>query len=416
MRSPKLARDRSKDWYRYYAGYAPEFVEDALRTLGVGDDDHILDPWNGSGTTTAVAQAQQLQATGFDANPALVLIARARLLGPEVAGSIVPLFDDLMQHADEFDLEESVGSDALDTWFCASAVRHIRCFERAIRHVLVDDSEESLTTPERVNEVSALAAFFYVALFHVVRTYVRPFVSSNPTWVTAATDQNRLSLIPDALHNSLRAVVEKLSADISERPAERGLSAVLVGDSTELKLPDNAATAVVTSPPYCTRIDYVAATRPELAVLGLSKDGVRRLRDDMVGTPTILSHEPEVRDTWGPSATSLVDAVMTHESRASATYYRKYFTQYLARLFDSLQEVRRVVTPGGGAVIVVQDSFYKDVHVDLPQIVSEMCEASGWHLAHAYHFDINRTKAAIHPTSKSWRTTFGATETVLVFE
>jgi hypothetical protein len=38
VRSPKLAKDRSHDWYRYYAGYSPGFVEDVLSLLEVGAD------------------------------------------------------------------------------------------------------------------------------------------------------------------------------------------------------------------------------------------------------------------------------------------------------------------------------------------------------------------------------------------
>lgn len=55
--NPRLsARNGKGSLYRYYAGFCPEFVTDALRHAQVGIGKLVLDPWNGSGTTTASAR------------------------------------------------------------------------------------------------------------------------------------------------------------------------------------------------------------------------------------------------------------------------------------------------------------------------------------------------------------------------
>ena len=57
--NPKVgaSRDPVDSWYRYYAGYSAGFVEQALKesaaTAGL-----LLDPWNGTGTTTVVAASK----------------------------------------------------------------------------------------------------------------------------------------------------------------------------------------------------------------------------------------------------------------------------------------------------------------------------------------------------------------------
>lgn len=56
----------------------------------------ILDPWNGTGTTTVLAASRHIKAFGYDPNPALVIIARARLLGAGVMGSINALAADIL--------------------------------------------------------------------------------------------------------------------------------------------------------------------------------------------------------------------------------------------------------------------------------------------------------------------------------
>ena len=62
-------------WYRYYAGYSSPFVDYTLGTLAPRAKS-ILDPWNGTGTTTVLAASRRIKAFGYDINPALVVVAR----------------------------------------------------------------------------------------------------------------------------------------------------------------------------------------------------------------------------------------------------------------------------------------------------------------------------------------------------
>jgi SAM-dependent methyltransferase len=414
MRSPKRATDGSNNWYRYYAGYSRGFVEDALASLELGDSATILDPWNGSGTTTAVAHERGYRTIGYDANPVLVLIARARLLGAEVADSLSPLAEDILGHGA---LATDIGPrepDALEAWLDRNSARRARAIERAIRYVLIDPADEVLGTPSPpLERTSALAAFFYVALFDTIRTTLRPFVTSNPTWVKIARAGEQLAAARDQLEAAFRSSVTLLSGQLHDYRGTSNTPTVEVATSSRLPLGDGEVNGVITSPPYCTRIDYVAATRPELAVLGLVAEDVRALRETMVGTPTITAETPEVAEDWGSGAASLVRAIAAHKSRASGGYYRKYFVQYFDGLWRSLKELQRVVRAGGPAVIVVQDSYYKDIHIDLPAIVQEMGERLGWTTSSRVDFEITRTKAGIHPGTRSWRTDFSAVEAAI---
>jgi hypothetical protein len=51
-------------WYRYYAGYSAGFVEQALKE-SAATAALVLDPWNGTGTTTVVAASKNVPAIGF---------------------------------------------------------------------------------------------------------------------------------------------------------------------------------------------------------------------------------------------------------------------------------------------------------------------------------------------------------------
>ena len=97
--NPKVGAscDPVDSWYRYYAGYSAGFVEKALKEWAATTE-LVLDPWNGTGTTTVVAASKNVPAIGFDVNPALVVVSRARLLGAGVWASIDPLGEDVVAH------------------------------------------------------------------------------------------------------------------------------------------------------------------------------------------------------------------------------------------------------------------------------------------------------------------------------
>jgi len=80
LSSPKqTTAERHSSLFPYYAGFSEAFVRDALDALQATADQIVLDPWNGSGTTTAVAKQGGLTSIGIDINPALAVVARARL-------------------------------------------------------------------------------------------------------------------------------------------------------------------------------------------------------------------------------------------------------------------------------------------------------------------------------------------------
>jgi DNA modification methylase len=55
-RTTKLKnRDNRNIIYKFYPGFSENFVEDVIKILNVNTNEIILDPWNGSRTTTYVA-------------------------------------------------------------------------------------------------------------------------------------------------------------------------------------------------------------------------------------------------------------------------------------------------------------------------------------------------------------------------
>jgi hypothetical protein len=420
LSTPKQsAITRSRGWYRYYAGYSPDFVVDALRIVEANRRLlHVLDPWVGAGTTSAIAVERGHSATGVDIIPALVVIAKARMLKTDVRDSLDALTEEIIEGAHRNKL--AIASDEpLLNWFGPRSAGFLRSLERSIFRLLVSPGTSASFTASGLHHLSALAAFFYVALFRVTRLRLRSATTSNPTWIKASVPPARRAKPSEqAIHSAFRSAQQSLS-DFLGLGLPMGDSAeaawdVLHGSSTSLNIPNNSIDVIITSPPYCTRIDYVASVRPELAVLGYNDESLKTLRHMTLGSPAVPRGMLPAADISSPTATRFLRKVKAHPSKASAGYYCRYFETYFAMLDRSLSEMHRVSKAGAPAFLVLQDSYYKEIRLDLPRVAAELASTHGWGLEEQFNFPVERTMAVMNPRVRERRKSFQSTESVLL--
>ncbi len=413
----KESRSGRAGWYTYYAGFSPTFVQDALKTLGPPSNARVLDPWNGSGTTTDVTASSGFTALGFDLNPVMVIVAKARLLDSSVKASLKSILEDILSKA-ALD-STSNPREPLRIWFTRPTASAIRSIEKAIQTLLIEQEHHGLLFEAPSLEfVSSLAAFFYVATFRALRELLKPFRSTNPTWLKEPSNASeRIALPVHRLHTLLRNEVEAMAVGFESQTEEaiRRTATIDRAASGSLPIASGSIDAVISSPPYCTRIDYVKKTSPELALLGAHQTGLLELRDQMIGTPTISKTTPRQDTAWGETCLNLMETISNHDSYASKSYYSKTYVQYFAGIHASLREIDRTLRPGGSCVLVVQDSNFKNVHIDLATILDEMAHNQRWMRIFRADFPTNRTIAGIRAKQRVSSTAKFTTETVLGF-
>ena len=420
LRNPKsyaFSREGRTLWYEYYACYSPEFVEDILHQLNLPSESVILDPWNGSGTTTFVANQCGFSAIGLDINPVMVVVAKARLITIRSAESIKKKLTHIMLTRRSQQLPDSQEEPLLN-WLKPATAKYVRQLEMAIR----ETSPLSSKAFERssLKSLKPSTAFFYLALFRALRRILYRYCSSNPTWFKyPSKSDEKISLSDVAVCTAfLREVEELLSLDNASLPINTDSSihnSVCLASSRNIPLKKACIDAVIASPPYCTRIDYAIATRPELAVLGFSKIELRRLRESMIGSPTIHSEELKPDYRWGKECNKFLRKVKSHSAKASASYYYKNHLQYFDSMFESLLEIDRVLKVGGNCVLVVQDSYYKEIRNNLPRILKDMALTLRWETILSKAFSTTRTFARINSENKKYSSVSKRQEQIIVF-
>lgn len=396
-------------WFPYYAGFSEDFVDSALSQLPIGSV--VLDPWNGSGTTTQVAETLGYRAWGFDLNPVMVVAARARLLSIRTLPSVHALALQIKGMIKRCETSQAGIADPLTQWFSRGAAANLRAIESAIRMLLV--GSRPLSEVELADEMSDLAAFFYVALFRAVRYLADSFATSNPTWIKVPRHRRSVlrpspEIVWRAFSSSLAAMTTSAADPALAHDPRCNKARIAVADSRAMPLEPNSVDLIVTSPPYCTRIDYAVSTRLELAVLRQDASSFDRLRDGLLGTTSISRY---VTPMELPARTAaLIRSIALHRSKASATYYRQSYEQYFNSLLVSLRDCRRVIRSGGELILIVQDSYYKNLHVDLPMLVSEIASVVGWSHSSSDAFRATRNMAQVNPHVRKYRASVTATE------
>lgn len=425
--SPKRDAAARKGWsgfFPYYAGFSERFATDLLASIDLSPTARIIDPWNGSGTTTYAASALGYESVGCDINPVMVIIARARLLPFSEADSLLPIADEILRSAKR---SRAIGNenDPLLSWFSSSTTRSLRALERSIRRNLVGERVQSNGGVPKLEYLSAIAATMYVSLFSVCRSVLGASKTSNPTWVRKSLiDTEKVSFDFGVISTIFRNSIAGMSSALLENRnllnnGERGECTLRVGDTATSSVYDGLGEFdfLLTSPPYCTRIDYTASTRVELALLspwmGIDANALSR---NMIGTVKVPALAPNVKDEWGKKCIDFLNAVKNHPSKASSGYYYKNHVDYFDKLYNSMNFAAAKLRNGALATIIIQDSYYKDVHNDLPSILSDMLTNMGLALKGRHDFSSKRAMSGINKNHLTYKDYRNPTEAVLIME
>jgi hypothetical protein len=421
--SPKRTKTTRMGWdgfFPYYAGFSEQFAQELISSSGLKPGSLIHDPWNGSGTTTYAASTQDMRSIGFDLNPAMVIVAKARLLPTSEADSIEPLGQKIVSQA-KSSFTFAKNDDPLTTWFGKSNAGTLRALEISIREHLI--SEPTLgERPISLDNLSTLAATNYVALFSICRELASPFRSTNPTWLRfPRADEKKPRRSNESIRGQYLKKLTEMATVLRARDilqnSELAPADIRLADTTQAELPANSVDLVLTSPPYCTRIDYTAATRIELALLDpITNVRVDELGRQMIGSTRVPLHEPKVSPAWGQTCARFLERLQSHPSKASSGYYYLTHLDYFDKMARSITNLTQSLKRGKRAILVVQDSHYKEIYNDLPKIISDICANNDLVLKRRKDFHIRRTMAGFHPYARNYKKSAAAVEAVLCFE
>ena len=330
------------------ARMAPELAIDTLRDLPRSSV--VLDPMAGSGTVLRHAGDMGHVAIGFDVDPLAVLISKV-WTRPICDNAIQMIYqsvlgDALCRDPLEADLpwidDDKETSDFVNYWFGREQQRDLRCISSAIldRAKACDSEHEEASL-----DVLRVALSRIIVTKEQCASLARDTSHSRPHRVGSVSDYK----VYKGFERSVQDVRKRLLAN---PPRVHGT--VTLGDARQLEVENESVDMVVTSPPYLNAIDYLRGHRLSLVWLGHRLSELRLIRSGSVGAER------------GPGAHQCdVDAIVGAMGRIEdlPSRYQGMVRRYAHDVNCVVNEVSRVLKPGGCVTFVVGNSCLKDVFV-----------------------------------------------------
>lgn len=343
-------RKESERWLSYYAGYSTSFVRAAFEAIGITERDLVLDPWSGSGTTGMVALQSEIQCVNIEINPVVAYLASGHFstltLSSDQISKVINVLENFMK------------------FVSTSKNKNIRGTE-VLQYVQRRLSPTSHFFARKSSRVETVCPEFSMAISVILLAFRKNAgyrASKNPTWLSHPESV----VDADALCIAMQHEIGRISL-LGAKERKKTRSHQIIGDSRSLPLPPDSIDAIVTSPPYLTRIDYAKTTAAETTWL-FGSEQLRTQREQSMGAPVIRPLPTTLEWLKTSLLADVLSTVKGHPSYAARSYYLKTFLQYFDDMYRSLTEIHRVLKPRGIALLVVQNSYFKEVEIPLGEI------------------------------------------------
>ena len=361
-------------WYDYVQGFDPGLAARKVHEHATGEGCVVLDPFCGSGTTLVAAQLLGCQAVGVDANPVMCLVSRAKTTWDAPlaqfgrrAGQVLAALELSVAEDTDADAECAIPMRGVNKWFRPPVLREVI----AARRIL----ENLPRTDRRVRDLLRLA--YAKAMFESSQVSMCPGITfvKKPRPPLRTTLRRKLGTIAADL-SLLRSLDlhTRPKAEVHQADA-RDLSGVVEPDSVDL---------VFTSPPYPTDIEYTRQTRAELFFLGFIEDmdDVRAIKKAMVrGSPkNIYKADNNERLIADYPQIHAVSAAVDEKLKGKnwGWDYARAVREYFGDMLACLQELYRLLRPGGWALLVVGDQTCKGVMIPVTDILLKIGQDLGF--------------------------------------
>lgn len=369
-------------WVPWIAGFSSGFAAGALRRLA--EPGTVLDPFCGVGTTLVEALGSGHRAIGFEINPWAALAARtkarAALIDAERLEREVERFVGF--HRDRVRSGAAPRSSP-PAGFRTRAPFFSQAVERKVLHVT--DFIEGLA-----GETPLLGDVFRLAFGATLVSYSNySYEPSLGRRVAAGRKEVGDFDVGGAVAGKLREIVEDVRW-LREHTAATSPQAQVHGESfLRPSSRPGPVDLVLTSPPYLNNYHYNRNTRPQLYWLGFvaRPPDLKQLEQANFGKywQTVRELEAvelafELPGSELPARLAELRACHPERGIYGGNGWANYAACYFNDCWRFVRSVRRVLRPGGIALVVIGNSILQGVEIRTDLHLGEIAEAAGLEL------------------------------------
>lgn len=359
-------------WFHFKEAFSPEFVSAAIASLGYRPT-HVIDPFGGSGTSAITSQLLSINATTVEVNPFLADVIKAKL-SPLTGEKLLSAAADFQARLQDTPADLSrlahlpvtfIEDEGKDRWI----------FPRDVARRLA----QYLTCIDAIEDID-VQRFFRVVLGAVLVDCSNVYVNGKGRRYRGAWRLNQPT--PEKLDQHFGKQFNTSFEDVlhfEHRPRTR--VTVINGDSrTALQQVQEKADLIIFSPPYPNSFDYTDIYNVELWVLGYIGSSADNLA---LRHQTLRSHVQIRRSYEAPKGMSkrlsrVLDALGSRRETLWDSTIPEMVGAYFRDLELVLEQSQRLLVSTGRAMMVVGDSRYADVRIEVAAILAELAKSMGF--------------------------------------
>lgn len=377
-------------WFKYREGYSIELISSLIKN----NDQMILDPFCGCGSTLISAKINNKNAAGIDINPVSVFVSKVKVeqYTLDDLNNIIVTFNSILR-SESFDKVDKPALKILDKAFHPEILDQLLKLKHRINNV----KEEKVKNFIFLAYISILESVSntykegnglkYKFTKRTSKGYIRIPLEK---WYEENLPNNKINYVNEILKNKIELMIEDVKKFGNSNYSDIN---VFKGDSKETSsfIESDSIDLTAFSPPYCNCFDYYEIFKLELWLGGFvnSYDDLKCQRKLALrsNTNSDLSKPVEKYD----SLENLINLINEDDiwNKNIPSLIRGYFTD----MDKTLQEIYNVTKNQGRCVIIVGNSAYGGILIPTDVMLARIAEARG--------FNIEKISVARHLTTSS---------------
>lgn len=318
------------NWFPMKESFSRDLVCLLAETWMLGEGNLVLDPFSGVGTTPLACRELGIDCVGFDVHPMMLLASRVKLRDYDVQ-ELKRAIEGLMEP--ELERAEVEVPGFVARVFTKSVLEDIFTFRRKISEVADEKIREFMLLGLAAAAMKCSWAHKDGAAIKVVKHPVPP------------------------LRKALEGQLMQMCRDLERFTTKSAKASVEHCDARKLKLESESVDAVITSPPYLRKQEYIHAYRIEQWILGL--EGPRA--DELIGV--------RAGDADGENFSEIAEFMGDRPLEA-----KLYFKDMLA----AIKELHRVCRRGARVCMVTSDGCFHEGAAEVCETFSGLAEIAGF--------------------------------------
>lgn len=369
----------SHGFHKYPGKFIPQIPEWAIKTYLQHDNEIILDPFVGSGTTLVESLMTGYKSYGIDIDPLSCLISKVKST-PILESDFSLVCDWILLNIDSTEPEFMPQTERLTHWFTEEAIEKLSRIRSLTEKV-----------PEyfsHIENISDIYDALIIAFSGIIRRVSNADNQSQKTYVSHTREKKPaevFSLYTKQLQIFKRAYIE------FERTwdGDTRTSLILSDGRADISsyMPEKV-NLIITSPPYIKSIDYVYNQMVELFWVGDlfnmdTQHKQNKKRKKYTGTTLVNKSEYadfSIKDSVLDSALLTVYLTEVLKDEKNGQKHAHIVNDYFEYMYEHFVGAFKIIENNGHYVMAIGNSTVSGIKIDTASLLVEFAEKAGFQL------------------------------------